>query len=522
MTGPSCFISYSWDHDAHREWVARLADDLQNQGVDVRFDRGLLAGESLTRFMESAVRESDYVLIVCTPGYCKKANKRAGGVGYESQIVSTELFYNGDTLKFIPILRSGSSKTALPTYLQGRLVIDFRADAAYQDALNQLLGRMWVKSEARSSAQRQKAPGNKTERPTHSRSSTSANDIVSASVQEVTDSDFAQVVEAEQRMPVLVEFWAEWCGPCRMVKPIVEDIARSHGDKIKVVRVNVDNEPRVAQKYRIMNIPTFNVHERGDVVKQFVGAKPKTALLRDLSEWLAQPPEEEEGDDRRLEEALGLTLSQGRIRLVKVRSDGTYSFVDAEDAMHGLIYLANSAHEPYASSIQEFEALINDSYTTKNDLVAFLEQNPGFLLSGDYKAARSRIFLTQERRPPLTPDFFLQPVTGELCDILEVQPPQHEIAVSVGGISMLSEVVLEAVSKLNAYRDYFEEDRHRIAVEDQHGIAVFRPRLFVLIGRSGRTDPLTRRKLEGHIGNINLRTWDEVLAIAKRHSRIGD
>ncbi|MGH3672939.1 MAG: thioredoxin, partial [Pseudonocardiaceae bacterium] len=338
------------------------------------------------------------------------------------------------------------------------------------------------------------------------------------SVRDANDAEFAAMVLAEQRVHVVVHFWAEWNGPCRMVAPVLEEIAKEYSSQIKVMRLNIDENPAIAQRYSIMAIPTLTVFDRGQAVLQIVGAKPKSALVRELSQWLERPDDDEE--KQHLEDGLALTLSQGRIRLVKVRSDGTYSFVDSADEMHGLIYLRRMAGDSYVAKVEEFEHLINDSYTAKADLVAFLEENPTFLLGGDYKSARSRIFLTREYSTPLKPDFFLQPVTGELCDILEVQPPQHEIAVSVGGTSMISEVVLEAVSKLNAYRDYFEDDRRRMEVEDKHGVVVFRPRLFVIIGRSGKTDPLTRRKLEGHMGNISLRTWDEILDVAKRRAEL--
>lgn len=521
MGRPACFISYSWDHEEHRAWVRRLAEDLQRNGVDTGLDQQQVAGSSFTQFMEAAVRDSDYVLIICTPQYRKKADNRIGGVGYESQIVSAEVYHDSTSLKFIPILRSGTEKTALPTYLQGRIALDFRIAEKYDAGLSELLKRMWVKTSRKGRGRAAKLP--EAAGPI-GRRETPAGSVASRGtppgrVQSVTDATFAEVVEAEEKIPVLVEFWAEWCGPCRMVGPVLEEIAQEYQGKIKIVRLNIDEEPTRTQRYQIMAIPTLNVFDRGEVALQIMGAKPKSAIVQSLTPFLERPDEEEEGQDQ-VEDSLALTLSQGRIRLVRVRSDGTYSFVDSEEDVHGLLYLRKAAGGSFARKVQEFEELINDSYSSKDDLITFLEENPTFLLGGDYKSARSRIFLTQENRAPLTPDFFLQPVSGELCDILEVQPPQHEIAVSIGGVSMISEVVLEAVSRLSAYRDYFEDDRRRVSIEDEHGVRVFRPRLFVIIGRSGRTDPLTMRKLEGTMGNISLRTWDEILAVAKRRAEL--
>jgi thioredoxin 1 len=100
-------------------------------------------------------------------------------------------------------------------------------------------------------------------------------------VKHVTDASFeADVLKSDK--PVIVDFWAEWCGPCRQVAPILEEIANEQAEKLTVVKLNVDENPATAGKYGVLQIPTLNVYKNGEVVKQIIGAKPKGMLLREL------------------------------------------------------------------------------------------------------------------------------------------------------------------------------------------------------------------------------------------------
>ena len=106
-----------------------------------------------------------------------------------------------------------------------------------------------------------------------------------STAQDVTDATFADVV-LNSTDTIMVDFWAEWCGPCRAVSPILDAIAAEHADKIKIVKLNVDDNPQMALKYQITSIPAMKVFRGGEVVKTVIGAKPKPAIEADLAEFL--------------------------------------------------------------------------------------------------------------------------------------------------------------------------------------------------------------------------------------------
>jgi thioredoxin 1 len=108
---------------------------------------------------------------------------------------------------------------------------------------------------------------------------------MSGSITQLTTNTFDEVVGATNE-PLLVDFWAEWCGPCKMIAPILDEIATEQAGKLQVAKLNVDDAPDIARRFEVMSIPTLLVFRDGEVAKRLVGAKGKGQLLEDLAEFI--------------------------------------------------------------------------------------------------------------------------------------------------------------------------------------------------------------------------------------------
>jgi hypothetical protein len=138
---PRALISYSWEDSEHQQWITKFAERLQGEsGVEILFDKWHLnPGDDKLHFMEQAVVDNDYVIVVCTPTYATRANKRQGGVGYESMVITAGMAEHILTNKFIPVLRKGTWASSLPIYLKSRMGVDLSDEPYHEGEYEKLL-----------------------------------------------------------------------------------------------------------------------------------------------------------------------------------------------------------------------------------------------------------------------------------------------------------------------------------------------------------------------------------------------
>jgi hypothetical protein len=142
---PKAFVSYSWDNESHKKWVADLAARLRADGVDAHVDQWhAVPGDQLPHFMEREIRDNHFVVVICTPNYKRKSDNRTGGVGYEGDIMTAEVLTSGNHRKFIPVLAQGTWAESAPCWLTGKYFVDLsdpeKQAQNYQDLLGTIVG----------------------------------------------------------------------------------------------------------------------------------------------------------------------------------------------------------------------------------------------------------------------------------------------------------------------------------------------------------------------------------------------
>lgn len=215
-------------------------------------------------------------------------------------------------------------------------------------------------------------------------------------------------------------------------------------------------------------------------------------------------------------EYTAFALVGDRIRIVFLTPDGEYRFVDEKNKYHSLLYTYSLDTFLLRQAVEELEYLINSNKPSESDLHNFFERYPDFILNEGYKAIHSKIVLQKSDGNQLIPDFLLEPLdTNNLCDVLELKKPNQDIFIMKNNRHRFSSAVHESVAQLRTYGNYFEEEKHREKVHREYGLLSYKPKLFVIIGRSGGIDPISKKLIESDLPNINIRTYDEILARMK-------
>lgn len=325
-------------------------------------------------------------------------------------------------------------------------------------------------------------------------------------MRDIVDATFETDVLQSPRTEIVL-FWAPWSGPDRIVIKMIETERVEDTVQKQILKLNVDDNPKVAQDYQITSIPTFLIFTAGRLVDRIVGALPAKSLIEFISRHPDPPPTD------RGPSWIAVGMFGDKLRVVSLEPDGRYRFVDARNNSHNLLFAYDHAEALVRRDVaDEFENLINSKRVTEERLHQFFERNPEFILTNDYKAAHSKIVLDRTDAP-LIPDFMLEPVDqGSLCDLLELKRPDTRLFVLKKNRLRFSAAVFEAVAQLREYSRYFDEQHNREFVRQHYGLTAFKPRMFLILGRSGDVDPMIRRVAEQDLPEVVLRTYDDLLA----------
>jgi DNA-directed RNA polymerase omega subunit len=216
------------------------------------------------------------------------------------------------------------------------------------------------------------------------------------------------------------------------------------------------------------------------------------------------------------QEYVALALIGDRIKLVALSPDGQYTFLDESNGLHNFIHVSAFEVSALHEAIEELESLVNNPKSKEHDFQNFFARNKDFILNDEYKDAHPHVVLTSDKGKPLIPDFVLEPVIGELCDLLELKLPSTQIFNLKKNRMRYSAAVAEAAAQLRLYGRYFEEEKNRKDILERYGLRAYKPKMLVIIGRRyTEIDPLDERSMQTDLPNLHLRTYDDIISRMK-------
>lgn len=213
---------------------------------------------------------------------------------------------------------------------------------------------------------------------------------------------------------------------------------------------------------------------------------------------------------------VALAVFGNTLKAVELRVDGSYSFLDDAQCAHDVIYVLSRERLALGEAVDELEALVNSPTALESDFQRFFERHPEFILTDDYKRAHGHVVLSRDNEGDLIPDFVLEPADGALSDLLELKLPGANVFTFQKNRNRFSAAVHAACAQLREYSRYFEEERHRNFVREKFGLQLYRPRMFLILGRRGDIDPIEMRAIQCDTPHLNLRTYDDVIARMRR------
>lgn len=214
---------------------------------------------------------------------------------------------------------------------------------------------------------------------------------------------------------------------------------------------------------------------------------------------------------------IALAAFDNKIKLVSLTKDFRCSFLDEAKKYHNILYPSFIQEAALELAIEEFEDLINSLKSKEEDFQNFFERNPDFILSKEYKKAHPHVILAKEDKKRLIPDFVLEPVNQtEFCDLLELKLPSSKIYVMKRNREHFSAAITEVIAQLRVYSNFFNEEQNRNNFQQRYPeLKVYKPKMFVIIGRQGNEPPMIKREIQAEHPGLILRNYDDLLTYMK-------